>query len=228
MKKILVFTVCTILTLIVLLVLIASKKNDSPRQKKIPYPTGIFAEQVAWKDEHCFYFSNFKRVSLYCLDKEVSELFEFPDKYENYIFREITISKSYICDTYNFQISEPNQIATIVHIYNIENGLPINTKETNLTLKVLNCEDELQLTTSFNFLEEKYYLWKMNSNMPEEKDPSETSEQIIQNGETTTLKYGEEEYSIKTFGEVKQFWLNSNKDKIAVQDSENEIWILEN
>ncbi len=106
-----------------------------------------------------------------------------------------------ICEWENFEISNPDEYSTVIHIYNIGSLEDIFNLKFHETLKTTNCStDVLYLETSLPFLEKKFFSYDI-------------SEEILKEYEKDS-----EELVVNT-------WRNIYGDITVRRDSSNILWV---
>jgi hypothetical protein len=234
MKKILISLISLIIILLGITVLIRSNKrietskNEIETQtQNIPYPTGIFPEDIIWGSSECLHYSVDSELFDYCIDENINKISNIEQKFQDILQRKIKIGQTYICETYNFIISDPNQIATKIVIYDNPALTSSIILESNFTLKVDKCEDPLTLLNALPSLEKKQYIWKHKDEFPSEEEIHLSNIKIIDDGDRTSLYH--EDSKLLSFQSVAVFvqaTSNENNSKFALIDSYGEMWIV--
>ncbi len=112
----------------------------------------------------------------------------------------IEFSGSFICLTSNYTISSPQEIATSIDIYNLDNPeAPLKHLQTTFTLKPLNCDqDNLVLIPSYPDMLPALYIWKIAEAIPEQISS----------------------------GQISQIHISQSEKYVAIQNYDNEITIF--
>ena len=224
MKKLLVLSISLITVFTIIVVMFKQKEGSKTTSSNIPssinpYPTGIFPEDFIWRSNKCLYYYLDNGLFEYCIDKDINRISEIQNLYQDFFQRRVRLGKEIICDTYNFTITDYEQIATKIAIYNSTDLTLKVIFESNLTLQVDVCEDPLILSNALPVLEKKQYIWDHSETIPIETEELINRIEIRNEHNLTILSSQKEKLlsfkSVATFIEAKS---NEDKSKYGLID----------
>jgi len=230
MKKVIITTTIGVFIFIVGFLLFTADPNKIEEAEQNicqPYPTGVYVDDFTWMNEKEIMFLKDKNIKTLDIESlRIQNITTFEVENIGQISNYVKVGNNNYCITYIFEISEPDQIASLIKIFDLKTNKLVVKKKSSLSLKVDQCENPLLLSQAYPFLEEKQYNWKFSTHIPYESKV--INSWTIENKDDN-IKIIHQNKLICEFPSVADFknlQPNVEENKIALTDDNEELWII--